>query len=83
MQRLRNTSGHVTSTTLNVNHTAEEAATTEMAAGERLLFTGCYTDSTPFLFGTAGEGILAFSVSAPCQRQATPLHTICQLYTHV
>ena len=36
MQRLRNTSGHVTSTTLNVNHTAEEAATTEMAAGERL-----------------------------------------------
>eukprot|EP01050_Picozoa_sp_SAG11_P025530 SAG11_NODE_5791_length_1463_cov_3.444282_3_plen_81_part_00 len=60
MERLAKTSGHLTRTAFKVNHTAKEAAT-EMA-GERLLFTGCYTDSTPFLFGTAGEGILAFSV---------------------
>lgn len=27
-----------------------------------LLFVGCYTDATPFLFGTPGGGILSFKV---------------------
>jgi 6-phosphogluconolactonase len=52
MQRLATTSAHV------VMPSASVAA----GEGERLLFTGCYTDATPFLFGTAGAGILAFSV---------------------
>lgn len=56
MQRIAKTSDHVTCTALN------SVAATETTSGERLLFTGCYTDSTPFLFGTAGKGILAFSV---------------------
>ena len=68
MQRIAKTSDHVTCKALN------SAAATE-TTGERLLFTGCYTDSTPFLFGTAGKGILAFSVRPLSYDQSgTDLH---------
>eukprot|EP01052_Picozoa_sp_SAG31_P004961 SAG31_NODE_212_length_20157_cov_9.648868_6_plen_100_part_00 len=31
--------------------------------GDALLFVGCYTEATPFLFGSAGAGIVAFRVN--------------------
>lgn len=42
--------------------TSEHVAMAATSGDGRLLFTGTYTDSTPFLFGTPGKGILAFSV---------------------
>jgi hypothetical protein len=53
MQRLAKTATHITTETASA-----------AAMSDRLLFTGCYTSGTPFLFGTPGAGILAFSVGA-------------------
>ena len=50
MQRLTKTSEHVS------------VAMAATSSDGRLLFTGTYTASTPFLFGTPGQGILAFAV---------------------
>jgi 6-phosphogluconolactonase len=45
------------------------------AAGGRrqLVFVGCYTDSTPFLFGSTGGGVLSFELE-PSTGALTPLN---------
>eukprot|EP01048_Picozoa_sp_COSAG05_P007663 COSAG05_NODE_547_length_8758_cov_288.331447_2_plen_457_part_00 len=44
-----------------------------VAAAPQLLFVGCYTNATPFLFGSAGAGILCFRVN-PTDGSLTPLN---------
>ena len=55
--------------------TAGGSPATNTAKVPQLLFVGCYTDATPFLFGSPGQGILSFRIDDPETGALTPLNS--------